>query len=272
MNIKLSNGKEIPKVGFGVYKLENNDASKDLILKAFEAGYRHFDTASFYGNEEVVGNAIKSSGLKREEIFITTKIWNDDQRNDNVKGALELSLEKLGIDYIDLYLTHWPVKDKFIKTYCELEKYRDSGLIKSLGVSNMKIHHIESLKKECNIMPVVNQIEVNPYFSNEEVVDYCNENNIVVEAFSPLCANKNNVLLEPILVELAEKYKKSPAQIIINWLMQRGIVPLAKTATPSRMKENFDVFDFKLSNEDVKRVNSINKNTRSAADPDNFDF
>lgn len=272
MNYTLFNGKKIPKVGFGVFRMENNDISKELILKAFEVGYRHIDTATAYDNEEIVGMAIKESGLKRDEIFITTKLSNKDQREGNVNDAFFRSLEKLQLDYVDLYLTHWPVPDKYISSYVELEKYRQDGLIKSLGVSNLQIHHLKELKKNCDIMPVVNQIEVNPYFNNEEVIKYCKNNNILVEAYSPLCSNKNDVLSDEILVDIANKHNKSTAQIILKWILQRDVLPLVKTNTLSRVKENFDIFDFELSCYDMKTINSLNKNTRSMGDPDNFNF
>lgn len=272
MDYILYNGNKIPKLGFGVFRMENDTLSKDAILKAFEVGYRHIDTACAYNNEEIVGQAIKESGLKREEIFVTTKLANNDMRNDNAKGALLLSLEKLQLDYVDLYLTHWPVQDKYIPSYIELEQLHKDGLIKSMGVSNLQIHHLKDLEKCCTIKPTVNQIEVNPYLNNKEVVDYCIGNDILVEAYSPLCSNKNNVLDEKILLDIAKKYNKSSAQVIIRWLIQRNILPLVKTSTYSRIIENYNVFDFELDNYDIENINKLNTNTRSMSDPDNFNF
>ncbi len=272
MDYTLSDGRKIGKIGFGVFRMENDTVSKDVILKALEVGYRHIDTAKAYNNEEVVGQAIKESGLKREELFITTKLSNQDMRDDNVKGALLTSLEKLQLDYVDLYMTHWPVKDKYIKSYVELEEYQKQGLIKSLGVSNLQIHHFEELLKHCSVIPTVNQIEVNPYLANNEVVKYCQENNILVEAYSPLCSNKNDVLSEPVLVELASKYNKSSAQIILRWLLQRNILPLVKSNTVSRLTDNFNIFDFELDEASMQKINAMNTNTRSMSDPDNFNF
>ncbi len=272
MDYILSNNKKIPSLGYGVFRMENDELSKDLILQAFEKGYRHIDTATAYNNEEIVGQAIKESGLRRDEIFVTTKLANKDMRADNVKNALMSSLEKLQLDYVDLYLTHWPVPEKYIPSYLELETYKEQGYIKSLGVSNLQIHHLKDLEKHCSVTPVVNQIEVNPYLFNEDVVNYCQERNILIEAYSPLCSNKNDVLSEPILAEIAKKYNKTSAQVIIRWLLQRNILPLVKSSTPQRINENFEVYDFTLTDDDMKNIKSLNTNTRSMSDPDNFNF
>ncbi len=270
MDYTLSNGKKIPSLGFGVFRMENSEVSKDIILKAFEMGYRHIDTATAYNNEEIVGQAIRESGLKREELYITTKLSTQDMTDENTKKAFMTSLEKLQLDYVDLYLTHWPVKEKFVKGYLEMEKFHEQGLIKTLGVSNCHVRHLNDLEKECSIMPVVNQIEVNPYLSNDELVDYCKSRNILVEAYSPLCSNKANVLDEIILKEIGAKYGKSSAQVILRWLLQRDILPLVKTNTLNRAKENFEIYDFNLTDEDMASIKALNTNTRSMSDPEKY--
>ncbi len=270
MDYILSNGKKIPSIGFGVFRMENSEVSKDIIINALEMGYRHIDTATAYSNEEIVGQAIRESGIKREELYITTKLSTQDMTDDNAKKAFMTSLEKLQLDYVDLYLTHWPVKDKFVKGYLEMEKFHEQGLIKTLGVSNCHVRHLNDLEKECNIMPLVNQIEVNPYLDNEELVEYCKSRNILIEAYSPLCSNKADVLNESILKEIGAKYGKSSAQVILRWLIQRDILPLVKTNTLSRAKENFEIFDFNLTDEDMKSIKTLNTNTRSMSDPEKY--
>ncbi len=266
----LSNGKKLPSIGFGVFRMENSESSKDTLLEAFEMGYRHIDTATAYDNEEIVGQAIKESGLKREELFITTKLSTADMTEEKTKEAFYTSLEKLGLDYVDLYLTHWPVKDKFIKGYLEMEKFYEQGLIKTLGVSNCHKRHLDVLEASCNIMPVVNQFEVNPYLFNEELVKYCESRNITVEAYSPFCSGKKDVLSEDVLVEIGRKYNKSSAQVILRWLIERDIVALVKTNSADRARQNFDIFDFSLSDEDMAKIKMLNTDTRSMSDPENY--
>ncbi len=266
----LSNGKKIPSLGFGVFRMEKTKNSKETLLKAFEMGYRHIDTATAYDNEEIVGQAIRESGLKREELFITTKLSTQDMTDERTKEAFNTSLEKLGLDYVDLYLTHWPVKEKFVKGYLEMEKFYEQGLIKTLGVSNCHKRHLDDLEASCNIMPVVNQIEVNPYLYNEEIIKYCESRNILVEAYSPFCSGKKDILSEEILIEIGKKYNKSSAQVTLRWLIERNIVPLVKTNSPIRAKENFDIFDFSLTKDDMDKIKSINIDTRSMSDPENY--
>lgn len=272
MEYTLRNGVSIPKVGYGVFRMENDLVTKDTIIKAIEEGYRHIDTAKVYKNEEVVGQAIKECGVKREDLFITTKLSNQDMRDDRVDDAFNEQLDRLGLSYFDLYLTHWPVPDKYIDAYLKMEKYYEKGLIKSIGVSNYQIHHFESLKEKCSIMPMVNQIEVNPYLANNDVVSYCQHNGVLVEAYSPLCSGKNDVLKEPVLTSISEKHGKSNAQVILRWLLQRDILPIVKTQNVNRLKENISLFDFELDLDDMKKIDSLNTNTRSMSDPDNFNF
>lgn len=269
---KLNNGDKIPYIGLGVYRMDNPSADEEAILKALSIGYRHIDTAAYYNNEDTVGCAIKKSGIPRDQIFVTTKVWNDDQRADRVEEAFEDSLKKLDLEYVDLYLIHWPVVDKFVQTWTILEKIYKKGKAKAIGVSNFKEHHIETLLKSATIKPATNQIELHPYLSQQDLVEYCNKKNIVVEAWSPLGANKTGLLEEPILQELAQKYGKSPAQIVLRWNFQRGIVTIPKSSNPVRQKENISIFDFELADDDMNKIYSLNKDMRLGADPDNFPF
>lgn len=269
---KLNNGDKIPYIGLGVYRMDNPEADEAAILKALSIGYRHIDTAAYYNNEETVGRAIKKSGIPRDEIFVTTKVWNDDQRADRVEEAIEESLKKLDLDYVDLYLIHWPVADKFVETWSILEKMYKKGKAKAIGVSNFKEHHIDTLLKTATIKPATNQIELHPYLSQRDLVEYCHKKKIVIEAWSPLGANKTGLLDEPILKDLAQKYSKSSAQIVLRWDYQRGIVAIPKSSNPVRQKENISIFDFELDNDEMDKIYSLNRDQRLGADPDNFPF
>lgn len=268
----LNNGTEMPCVGLGVFRMENDVETQAVIETALSIEYRHIDTAAIYGNEEMVGNAIKKSGISREDIFITTKSWNDNQRNGTVMEGFEESLEKLQTDYVDLYLIHWPVKEKFVDTWKVFEKIYESGRAKAVGVSNFKRHHLEQLKKESSLIPAVNQIELHPYLIQQEDLDYCQQEGICVEAWSPFAANKLDLFKEKIIVDIAEKYSKTPAQIILRWDIQRKVVVIPKSSNAERLKQNIDIFDFQLTDEDISRINSLNKNKRVGSDPDNFNF
>lgn len=272
MKYKMNNSNEIPAIGYGVFRMENNDSAKEAILKALETGYRHIDTAAIYGNEEQVGRAIKESGLKREEIFITTKLWNENMRRGTEYEAIEKSLDLLGLDFCDLYLTHWPVQNKYIGSYKKMEDMLEKGLVKNIGVSNLHIHHLEELEKETNIIPTVNQIELHPYLNQKEILNYCKEKNIIVEAWSPLGAVKNDLLQNESLKEIGEKYNKSVAQIILRWNVENGVIPLPKSSNPDRMKENLEIFDFALNKDDILKIDHLNKNERVGSNPDTFDF
>lgn len=272
MEYTLNNNNKIPAIGYGVFRMENDNDSKEAILKALETGYRHIDTAAAYGNEAQVGKAIKESGLKREEIFVTTKLWNGDMREGNEWEAIEKSLNLLELDYVDLYLTHWPVPDKYIGSYKKMEEMVAKGLIKNIGVSNLQIHHLESLAKETTLVPTVNQIELHPYLSQKELLNYCKNKNIIVEAWSPLGAIKNDLLENNTLKEIGNKYNKSVAQIILRWNIENGVLPLPKSSNPQRMKENFEIFDFKLDKDDILKIDNLNKDERVGSNPDNFNF
>ena len=255
--VKLINNIEIPTIGFGTYKLGNEDQTIDSIKDALNLGYRHIDTASFYGNEKFIGKAINESKIKREDLFITTKLWQDSHGYDNTIKAFYDSIEKLGVDYLDLYLIHWPTEENS-ETWRALEDLYDEGKIKSIGVCNFKIGHLEDLKKTARIMPMVNQIEVHPGYTKKETIEYCIKNNIQVVAWSPIMRGKlsNN----DKMIYLSKKYNKSITQIILRWHIQNSIIPIPKSSNKSRMKENIDIFDFSIDFEDLKIIDSLNIN------------
>lgn len=268
--ITLHNGVKMPQLGFGVWRVSPEDGV-DAVRTAIEVGYRHIDTAAVYKNEEQVGEAIRQSGVAREELFITTKVWNADQGFDTTLKAHEDSLKKLGLDYVDLYLVHWPVKDKYLETYKALEKLYDEKLVPAIGVSNFHIHHLEDIAAHRNIKPMVDQVELHPMLQQNELRDYCLKNGIAIEAWSPLMQG-GEALTNPIITELAEKHSKTSAQVILRWHLQRGVIAIPKSITPSRIQENFDVFNFELSTDDMNSIASLNENKRVGSDPDNFDF
>lgn len=266
--ITLNNNIEMPVLGLGVYKI-TDEQMPNVIETALSAGYRAFDTAHFYFNEVSLGEALKNSGVSREELFITTKLWNDDQGYENTKAAFNASLEKLGLDYIDLYLIHWPCPDDnlFIESYQAMEELHAEGKIKSLGVANFKQHHLEKLLKVAKVKPVVNQIEFHPIFNQSELQTYCASQGIVVTAWSPLMRG-GELFEDEILKSIAEKYHKTVPQIIIRWHIDQGRIVIPKSSNPDRINENFDVFDFELDTDDLNAIDQINANTRQFKDPD----
>ncbi|TDF98863.1 aldo/keto reductase [Paenibacillus piri] len=265
----LHNGVQMPWLGLGVWKTKEGDEVIHAVKSAIGAGYRSIDTAAVYGNEEGVGIAIKQSGVPRDELFITTKVWNSDQGYDSTLKALEVSRKKLGLDIIDLYLIHWPVKGKYKETWRALEKLYKDGAVRAIGVSNFQTHHLKDVISESEIAPMVNQVEYHPLLSQQELRAFCSSNQIQLEAWSPLMQGN---LDNPLLSELAAKYGKSPAQIVLRWDLQNGVVTIPKSINEKRIRENCDVFDFTLSEDDIAKINSLNKNQRFGADPDNFNF
>lgn len=257
----------MPQLGFGVYKVTNEEI-KDAVTHALNAGYRSIDTAQFYDNEAGVGEAIKESGIPREEIFVTTKVWNTHHGYDKALEAFEQSLTLLNLDYIDLYLVHWPMPkyDLYVETYKALEKLYHDGRVRAIGVSNFHIVHLERLLAECEIKPVVNQVECHPYLQQKELKAFCKENDIVVEAWSPI-AKGGEVLQDEIIKEIADKYGKSAAQVVLRWHMQEGTIAIPKSVTPSRIKENIDIFDFSLTDEEMEKIASLDRNHRIGKDP-----
>lgn len=266
--VTLHNGVKMPYFGLGVYKIEDGNDVINSVKTALEFGYRSIDTAALYENEEGVGQAIKDSGIPREEIFVTTKVWNTDHGYENTLEAFDKSIAKLGLEYVDLYLIHWPGKDKFVDTWRALEKLYREGLVRAIGVSNFKPHHLQTLMEKSEEKPVINQVELHPYFQQKELREFCKEHDIVVEAWSPLA--RGQVLDDPVLNKIGKKYGKSPAQVTLRWHLQSDIVVIPKSVTPSRIKENADIFDFELTDEEMGQINQIDKNTRFFKDPDVF--
>lgn len=268
--LKLHNGIEMPQFGLGVYKVEDGQQVVNTIKTALQLGYRLIDTASFYKNEEGVGQAIRESGISREEIFVTTKVWNTDQGYEATLKAFEKSMEKMGLQYLDLYLIHWPVKGKYLETWRALEHLYSEGKVKAIGVCNFQVHHLKDLIENSKEKPVVNQVELHPLLSQEEIRAYCAEQNIKVEAWAPIA--RGLLLKDETLNTIGQKYGKTAAQVILSWHLQNGVIIIPKSITPSRIKENSEIFDFELSEEEMKQINTLNKNERTGPDPDNFSF
>ncbi|AMX84517.1 glyoxal reductase [Geobacillus subterraneus] len=266
----LHNGVQMPWVGLGVYKVKEGEEVRSAVRTALEIGYRHVDTAAFYENEEGVGQAIRESGIPREQVFVTTKVWNTDQGYETTLKAFDTSLKKLGFDYVDLYLVHWPVKGKYKETYKALEKLYKDGYVRAIGVSNFQIHHLQDVLADCEIKPMVNQVEYHPRLTQKELQAFCRENGIQLEAWSPLM--RGEILTEPTIVEIGKKYGKTPAQVVLRWDLQHGVVTIPKSVTPARIKENANLFDFSLTAEEMKQIDALNLNKRIGADPDNFNF
>ena len=257
----LSNGIKIPSIGFGTYKSGDNNETAEIVKYALECGYRQIDTASFYGKEVGIGNAIKESKVKREDIFLVTKLWNDDHGYDKTIEAFNNSLKRLQVEYLDLYLIHWPNKLN-AETWRAFEDLYKAGKVKAIGVCNFKIGHLEELKKTAKIMPMVNQVEVHPQSSKNEMLNYCIENNIQLIAWSPIMRGK--LFTNELMLNLSEKYQKSVAQVILRWHIQRGVIPIPKSSNKTRIKENLNVFDFEISNEDMKSIYMLNEGNNAS--------
>ena len=267
--ITLANGVEIPRIGYGVFRMKEYDVAYNGVTEALKAGYRAIDTAAIYQNEEAVGVAIKDSGIPREEIFVTTKVWNSDQGFDNTLRAFETSLGKLGLEYVDLYLTHWP-KPTLAETYKAIERLYEEKLIRVPGVSNHHQHHLEDIFAVANVKPMVNQFECHPSLSQDSLRAFCAQHHIAVTAWAPL--GTGIVFTHPVVKQLAEKYGKTVAQIVLRWHLEIGNIAIPKSVTPERIKENLDVFDFSLETDEVAAITALNTFHRTASDPDNFNF
>jgi len=269
--ITLNNGVRIPQLGLGVYKVLNEEVT-DVVTHALNVGYRSIDTAQFYENEEGVGKAIEKSEIPREELFITTKVWNSHHGYDKTLEAFEESMEKLKLDYVDLYLIHWPTPmyDQYVETYKALEKLYEDGRVKAIGVSNFHIEHIERLLDECDIKPVVNQVECHPLFQQKELKAFCEKHHIYIESWSPLARGK--AITNESVQALAKKYEKTPAQIILRWHIQEGSIVIPKSVTPSRIRENFQVFDFELDEEAMKQIEKLDSGERTGREPNEMDI
>ena len=274
----LSNGVNIPCVGFGTWQTPNGETAINSVLEAMKCGYRHIDTAACYGNEESVGKAIKLSRINREELFVTSKLWNTDQGYESTLKAFDKTIKDLGLDYLDLYLIHWPVvkehkedwKEAICETWKAFEKLYSDGKIRAIGVSNFKPHHLKVIFENCNIKPMVNQIELHPSHNQDETVKFCRNNNILVEAWGPLSTGRIFKVKE--MQDIANKYNKSIAQITLRWHIQNEILPLPKSVTPSRIKENSMIFDFELLKEDMELIQNLKGCEGSGIDPDNINF
>ncbi|QLY33907.1 aldo/keto reductase [Nocardia huaxiensis] len=271
--VTLNNGSTVPQLGFGVWQVED-DQAYSAVTTAFEAGYRHIDTARIYENETGVGRAIRDSGLPRGEVFLTTKLWNSDQGYDAALTAFDASLDRLGTDYVDLYLIHWPTPehDRYVDTWRALEKIYADGRAKAIGVSNFTEATLKRLVDETDIVPVLNQIELHPYFQQREMRSVAGSLGIATEAWSPL-GQGGALLSEPVLARLAEQYGKTPAQIVLRWHLQIGNIVIPKSVTPSRISENIDVFDFALSEADLALIDDLdNPGGRIGPNPDTFNL
>lgn len=266
----LNNGIEMPYLGLGVFLAKEGTEVINAVKYALEAGYRHIDTAALYQNERGVGKAMKGSKIPRGEIFITTKVWNNDQGYDPTLKAFDESLEKLDTDFIDLYLIHWPVKGKYKETWRALEEIYNQGRARAIGVSNFLIHHLDDLLQSAKIIPMVNQVEFHPFVVQQDLLDYCKAHKIQFEAWSPLMQGK--IFDIKLLNELAKKYNRTVAQIVLRWDLQKGVVTIPKSVRKEIIISNSKLFDFCLSEEDINAIDELDKNRRLGAHPDHFNF
>ena len=271
--IKLNNEVEMPGMGLGVFQVEN-DTTAEIVKNAIELGYRSIDTAAIYGNEAGVGEGIKlalaSTGLNREDLFITSKVWNAGLNYEETISAYEESLEKLGLDYLDLYLIHWPGKNKFAESWSALEDLYIEGKIRAIGVCNFNISHLQDLMKNTRVTPAINQVEFHPRLQHQSLRAYCKEHNIQLEAWAPLM--QGGLLEDPTIAKIAEKYGKSNSQIILRWDIQNGVITIPKSVRKERMAQNADIFDFSLTVEEMQIINAMNLDKRVGPDPEVFDF
>ena len=273
--ITLNDGNAIPQLGFGVYQIKPRDTA-EAVGKALEIGYRHIDTAEMYGNEKEVGEAVRASGLDRGDVFVTSKLNNSFHEPQDAREAFDATLSELGFDYVDLFLIHWPLPTlydgDFVSTWKTLEEFHRDGRARSIGVSNFQIEHLERLAAETDTVPAVNQIEVHPYFTNDAVRGYGQEHGIAAEAWSPIA--QGGVLDDPTITQIADKVSKSPAQVVLRWHVQRGDIVFPKSVTPSRMKENFELFDFELEPADTGTITALDRGEdgRTGPNPDTFAY
>lgn len=272
--VKLQNGTEMPWFGLGVFRVEEGTELVHAIKTAIKNGYRSIDTAAIYGNEAGVGQGIREglaeSGISREELFVTSKVWNADLGYDSAIAAYEASLKRLGLDYLDLYLIHWPVEGKYKEAWKALEFLYKEGRVKAIGVSNFHVQHLQELLAGAEIKPMVNQVEYHPYLTQKELQAFCVKHGIQLEAWSPLMAGE--LIGHPLLKEIADTYNKSVAQIVLRWDLQNGVITIPKSTNEQRLIENSSIFDFELSIEDMERIDGLNQDRRVGPDPDNFDF
>lgn len=272
--VTLNNGVKMPWFGLGVYLAKEGAEVENAVKAAIDYGYRSIDTAAAYHNEESVGRAvtqaIQHNGLSRENLFITTKVWNSDQGYESTLEAFEKSLSRLKLDYVDLYLVHWPVKGKYKDTWKALEKIYKEGKARAIGVSNFQIHHLEDLLQDSEVVPTVNQVELHPELTQKELLQYCHDQGIRLEAWSPL--GQGNLLDHEVLQGIAKKHGKSVAQVILRWDLQNGVVVIPKSVNPDRIAQNGNIFDFVLDADDMRTIDQLNRNRRFGSDPDNFNI
>lgn len=261
----MNNGLEIPRLGLGVYETAPGEVTRNAVREALRVGYRHIDTARIYGNEADVGAAVRDSGVPRGEVFVTTKLWNDDQGHDAALRAFDASLSRLGLEYVDLYLVHWPVPGKRLESWKALEEIAGDGRARSIGVSNFMAQHLAELLGEVSVMPAVNQIELSPFNQQRAARAVCEENGIVVEAYSPLTRGQR--LNDPVVAGVAARTKRSPAQVLLRWSLQTGLVVLPKSARPERIRENAAIFDFELSADDMAKLDALDEGLATGWDP-----
>ncbi|MDD1367410.1 aldo/keto reductase [Bacillus sp. MHSD_36] len=270
----LNNGVEMPWFGLGVFKVEEGPELVEAVKSAIKAGYRSIDTAAIYGNEKAVGEGIRAgieaTGIAREELFITSKVWNADQGYETTIAAYEESLKKLGLDYLDLYLVHWPSEGKYKDTWRALETLYKEKRVRAIGVSNFQIHHLQDVMKDAEIKPMINQVEYHPRLTQKELQAFCKEQGIQMEAWSPLM--QGQLLDNETLQAIAEKHGKTTAQVILRWDLQNGVITIPKSTKEHRIIANADVFNFELTKEDMEKIDALNQNHRVGPDPDNFDF
>lgn len=267
---ELNNGVQMPYFGLGVYLSKDGDEVVNAVKDALNHGYRHIDTASIYKNENGVGQGVIQSNVDRKDIFVVSKVWNDDQGYDSTLKAFDDSLERLGMDYLDLYLIHWPKGIRSKDTWKAMERLYNEKRVRAIGVSNFMQHHLEDLLTEAKITPMVNQMEFHPYLVQQDLIDFCHKNGIQYEAWSPMM--QGNIFDIPILKGLAKKYNKTVAQIVLRWDLQKGVVTIPKSSKKERIISNAAIFDFELSKEDVQILDGLNRDKRFGPDPDNFDF
>ncbi len=266
--VSMNNGVAVPQLGFGTFKSQPGTETEQAVRWALEFGYRHIDTAAFYGNEADVGKAFKASGLPREDVFITTKVWNSDQGYDSTLKAFDKSRKLLDTEIIDCYLIHWPVSGKYKDTWKAMEKLYAEGIVRAIGVSNFLVHHLEDLIKDSDTVPVMNQVEFHPFLLQKDLLDFDRDHSILHEAWAPL--TRAQYLDNEVITEIAEARGKSPAQVLIRWDLQKGVVTIPKSVHKDRIKENADVFDFELKKEEMRRLDGLDRNERLGPDPDSF--